>query len=259
MNIRILKSMLNKLPNGKWLKLEDLCLYGMMSLKASLNPKHIIDGLPLSWFCTYMGIEPTSKSEKVMGKRMRKLEALDLIKITRPIKKRGNTWLTSTYEVFFPNSNYELMDTSLYWRMDISPAAKGLAIALAACAFRGDNKVYYSTKEICNKLHISAPTYYKYLKELENAGIIKNKVLSTEYFPIVITNAVLKERVATMRMVSSERINKELDWFEKVFLPLKASKRVIELGKNILFQIETGTLNFVRERKRIKELVDIYI
>lgn len=62
-----------------------------------------------------------------------------------------------------------------------------------------------------------------------------------------------------MRMANSERISKELDWFEKIFLSLKASKRTIELGKSILFQIETGTLNFTRDKERIKELVDIYI
>ena len=257
--LRLSKVMLNQLPNGKYLKLEDLFLYGILSLKANYSETHTIEYVSLDWFCICMGEERTDKRRRVIRDRMEKLEQLGLIKITRDRIRENDHWVPLKYEVIYPDRDYELINTEFMFRKDLSPAAKGLALALSVFAYRGTNHIGYTDKDLCERIHITHPTYKKYIKELEQAEIIKDKTLSTKYFPIIITNNILRSRLGELRMFEGKYFHNLLDWFEETFLSLPPSTKLNDLGLKVLHDIEWGKFKREKVEEQLREFHPIIL
>lgn len=252
--IRISKLMMNELATGKYLKLEDIYLYGLLANKANYSENHIIRGLTLNWFCTCMGAEQTDKSRRTIKARLERIESLGLIKIERT--NSPGKWEPYYYEVLRPTKEYELVDTNFFYLKGVSPAAKGLALLLNIFAYKGNNKVNYTDLEIIKKCHISRNTYKKYKKELEENGLFINSILSEKYFPMIVNNKPLKDKILELRLFTgSSRMQKQLDWFEEVFMKKEPSDILNKFGLKVLFKIENGLLNQKKVEKQLKEIV----
>lgn len=253
--IRLSRIMLNTLQSGKFLKLEDVFVYGLLAYKANYYPDHTVKGLTLNWFCTCMGLESTNKCRRTVKSRLDKLEELGLIRITRPIHIKNEAFEPYIYEVLVPTKDYDLVDTDFFHFKGLSASAKGLALLLNTIAYKGTNKVNYSDSEICSRIHISRNTYKKYRAELEEAGIFKDSTLSTDFFPITISNKPLKDKVAELKLFTgSQRMQKQLDWFSSTFLGITPSEALNQLGFKVLFKIENGLLNQERVERELKKI-----
>lgn len=257
--IRISKTMLTQLPSGKFLKLEDIFLYGLLCNKANSYKNHIITSVGLNWFCKCLEGKMTEKGRRVVKQRLDKLQSLGLIKITRNPSTSDEAWEPYNYEVMVPDRDYELINTDFFLLKTVSPEARGLALALSTLAYKGDNSINYTDKEICSRLHISNNTYKKYLAELEEEKIISHKILSDKFFPIIITNNPLKHRIAELRIFEGVRLHKLLDWFEETFLPLTPSYKLNQFGLDVLTQIEFGTFKREKVEEQLREFHPIIL
>ena len=252
--IRISKIMLNKLSTGKYLKLEDVYLYGLLANKANYSERHTIVGLTLNWFCTCMGADQTDKSRRTIKSRLERIESLGLIKIGRNYSP--GKWEPYYYEVIQPTKEYELVNTDFFYLKGVSPAAKGLALLLSVFAFRGNNSINYSDKELAKRCHISLNTFKKYKAELIDSGLLNGSILSATFFPIIVNNKPLKDKIAELRLFTgSQRMQKQLDWFESIFLEKEPSNALNEFGLKVLFKIESGLLNQNKVEKELERIM----
>ena len=257
--VRISKIMLQPLDDGKYLKLDEFFLYGLLCNLANTTEKRTVEDLTLNWFCTALGIERTERHARTIGEKMRKIESLGLIKISRPQNVTCEGWAPYKYEVIYPTHDYELISISFFWRKGLTAEAKGLALGLSTLAYRGTNKISYTDVEICKRLHITRPTFKKYEAELEQANIINKKVLSADFFPLVITNAPLKAKLLELRMYDGEYFQRLLDWFEETFLSLPPSTKLNDLGLKVLRDIEWGKFKREKVEEQLKEYKPIIL